>query len=1527
MFMMSRVKEWASRFLRRYWLHLLFVVILLLVYRGLLNTGTITYGDWGYNPASMLRHYLTVPFTWEPVYNLGQPYLSTMYWLIPQMFLYGLLTTIGVPFSISERLIWIFPCILLGVFGTYYLGKTLFHERKAALVTTAGFILSTYFLRISTHGLFNLAASFAMTPLVCALFIRANRERGLRYPVLAGLVLWLQGTFDMRFCYLTVLLVLSGWVVLAVGNLRHSRQGLRDIARRSGYVALALAIFAGANMFWLLANVKGPGFRLPLNYGQSWWISDLSFGQIIHGLTMHEPVWPPLTWLGLTRHGAQSVNPFFALVPIICFTAVLVAIRGIRRNPGRARIALAGSSIVLAGVFLQKGQNAPFGGIFVFLFNHLPGFNMFRDPNKLFLYVILGFSVLFGLATVIVSSWLKERLKEGGWRRAVRESAPPLVILLVICMLVTPALSGHLGGKYSAIRPVKVPEGYQKMDRVLEGDNQFYRTFWYPDVQRFAPIGPIHPAVSAKEFFQGPLAPLAVSEDYQSAIKSPLLPGLLDAMSVGKIVVPEDADMAEKRLFQGFYWWEPGYLKLIAELDAGSVAGNDGSERFGKSKVITRNGRSGHVFVPERSLSILGGWDVALAANGAPGLDLNRSAYMLSQQGSQVDPSFKKSFPSDAIVSGEASTYDAIFPFMDGKSFYPLVGSELGEFKNDWITCPTDHFSGSLQAHLEAWHIDCRDLDFGLGGVLSLGGYAHPPKGWLRRAKHLLTLDMSKDPPPISYACGGFNVKRDTVRTFRGVPTTRGSLKTVRVRRSERIFYSGTIPAEPFYPYGIRFWLSGDKSDDLQCKIGFYNSLGEWIGEQFLFTGSGTFKFTEFSDQFIAPANTAFCRFEVLARENGTYRSSWNLGNIEIFDLKGISKHPRISVPANLEKDGTYRLMARCVGIDGGASISVSVDGGKAVRADTFSSEHRLHWVDLGELKLNSGKHTIEFVNLSGRNLINTLALVTDKEVERAFSQLQDAASGKDVFCVFDLGRYPQQISYSRGRVTRVDTVVSPATSALVPAFTGKLDPSGIGARVRVGGADIDLNRATRFGASWWAVDSEVTIPAGPCPLETSYPASSLVDIPTSSGSLAGPGAEWTRGKDGPALSIKQAPPGGDTALVGTVAPGNQAPERTARSRWFPVEGNTEYSALFTINGTEARGLYVSFIVLDERGKVMDRVALTDVLSGTFTSRTMLERVKFHSGASRAALEVVCHANAEVPQGWSLSGLLVNETKAVTPIDSVALVPRPQAFPAPGEVTPTPADVEVTASSYTQYKVKVKDAKRPFLLVFSDSYAPDWELVGPDGAEKPVPAYTLLNSYPLERRGTYEVTIRYRPQRWVLPGLVVSILTLLSCLAFLVVNGFRRRKRPGPEEGYSEPPASEMSTEARAPAKPPSLQRLASRVVEAVHRVLVSRWYWLLALLALSVLVYFLLGITLAVAILVLGAITLTSFEPEAFLGAGILVTVLVGILLSARVEGLTLGVSTVAFALMCAGTLLSAWRIWTTPESVEGNKGDEGDK
>lgn len=116
------------------------------------------------------------------------------------------------------------------------------------------------------------------------------------------------------------------------------------------------------------------------------------------------------------------------------------------------------------------------------------------------------------------------------------------------------------------------------------------------------------------------------------------------------------------------------------------------------------------------------------------------------------------------------------------------------------------------------------------------------------------------------------------------------------------------------------------------------------------------------------------------------------------------------------------------------------------------------------------------------------------------------------------------------------------------------------------------------------------------------------------------------------------------------------------------------------------------------------------------------------------------------------------------------------------------------------------------------------------------------------------------------------------------------------------------------------------KVSNAVLKNVSSKWYWIPALMLVCVLIFFLLGIKLAIGLFALGIVAIISFKPESFFAAGIAVSVITGVFLAVRVQWLALDAAKIALALMAVGTLLGAWRLWTTPETGEGSLGDEGE-
>lgn len=91
------------------------------------------------------------------------------------------------------------------------------------------------------------------------------------------------------------------------------------------------------------------------------------------------------------------------------------------------------------------------------------------------------------------------------------------------------------------------------------------------------------------------------------------------------------------------------------------------------------------------------------------------------------------------------------------------------------------------------------------------------------------------------------------------------------------------------------------------------------------------------------------------------------------------------------------------------------------------------------------------------------------------------------------------------------------------------------------------------------------------------------------------------------------------------------------------------------------------------------------------------------------------------------------------------------------------AKVNYTQLSPTKYSVIVSNLEKPAMLVFSQNFDSKWKLNG----QAPLPVYSLLNGYYIEKSGLY--TLEFEAQKFVLPGLVISTITLLICLGILLV--------------------------------------------------------------------------------------------------------------------------------------------------------------
>jgi hypothetical protein len=110
------------------------------------------------------------------------------------------------------------------------------------------------------------------------------------------------------------------------------------------------------------------------------------------------------------------------------------------------------------------------------------------------------------------------------------------------------------------------------------------------------------------------------------------------------------------------------------------------------------------------------------------------------------------------------------------------------------------------------------------------------------------------------------------------------------------------------------------------------------------------------------------------------------------------------------------------------------------------------------------------------------------------------------------------------------------------------------------------------------------------------------------------------------------------------------------------------------------------------------------------------------------------------------------------------------------ETWDTSAEVVYERLDPTRYRARVQ-SDGPVLLSLAETYDPLWSASGSDFKVTSLPLFGVVNGFPLERAGTYELLIEYEPQQWARLGRVLTILAVMAAGPFLLFVHQRGRSR------------------------------------------------------------------------------------------------------------------------------------------------------
>lgn len=505
------------------------VLLIILIFKNWFISGILASGDfWPHVSVIFPQIYFPInSWSWNQGEGIGGstiPFLSS--YILLDFPIWFFVNILGIPWQIVERVLYFFPFLILSTFGSILLSKKAVKDYKYYLLSPFIFLLNTYILLVIGGGQVFIALSYALSPIVLYLYIKLidnlfykesfeNHISFLKTSFAVGLLYGLQITLDIRIAYTTFLIVLIYFCINLTFLWENSR---RRLLNGSVFIFTSLLTAFLVNSYWIipLLITHSSSFDTIKTFTPGGNISFFSFSKIEQSISLLHPNWPENIF-----GKVNFMKPEFLLLPILAFSSLLF----IKRKEKKEKVLMSFFAITaIIGSFLSKGTNDPFGSVYQQFFNHIPGFNLFRDPTKWYVMTATAYSVSIPYAIRNIALSIKNKLF----------SRVFLVFLVFIFLwMIRDAWLGHLGGNF---RNVTIPQEYMKLNAFISSQKKFSRILWIPQNQRFGFRSENHPAISADVFFR--------SSDINHIIKDLKKNDserMLQNLGISYVVVPYDS--------------------------------------------------------------------------------------------------------------------------------------------------------------------------------------------------------------------------------------------------------------------------------------------------------------------------------------------------------------------------------------------------------------------------------------------------------------------------------------------------------------------------------------------------------------------------------------------------------------------------------------------------------------------------------------------------------------------------------------------------------------------------------------------------------------------------------------------------------------------------------------------------------------------------------------------------------------------------------------------------------------------------
>ncbi|MFA5961756.1 MAG: hypothetical protein WC848_03695 [Parcubacteria group bacterium] len=464
----EKIKTWG----RIHWPIWVLLLISAVVYHQWLSFGIFSHADYWFWFSESSRDFLHYS-AWDSQISLGGSNLFIWMWawkIFPAFF-----GAFGLDSNVADKFVIFWPFAFLTPLCSYLFAKQVLQNKFGAFVAALVFSCNTYYLAINTQGHFSLTLAGTFAPLAMFFFWRYFDTGRWKNLIASALVCVVVGGHDFRVFYILFFIILAvpfWFLFMQKGRER------KKLFFRQNFLALALffSLILLLNLFWLMptavtGSLAGNDILARGLVGNNY---SLDLGE---ALTLFHPFWNggEPKWFD-----TQKIPIYFWLIP-------LMALLGAYWQRKNKKIVF-WFFVALVAVFLSKQDALPLKSAYVWLHQHFPGFNAFREASKFYFAIALAYAILIGAFV----SYLFENFAQKKFLKYFVFFGASLVFLLNV----RPILTGEM---FTIFTPQKMAGDEVKIRDYTFLQTGSFRTLWNPSDSMWASFSSYRPKINEIE--------------------------------------------------------------------------------------------------------------------------------------------------------------------------------------------------------------------------------------------------------------------------------------------------------------------------------------------------------------------------------------------------------------------------------------------------------------------------------------------------------------------------------------------------------------------------------------------------------------------------------------------------------------------------------------------------------------------------------------------------------------------------------------------------------------------------------------------------------------------------------------------------------------------------------------------------------------------------------------------------------------------------------------------------------------------